>query len=79
MELIDGLPITEYCDQRKLSVDARLKLFRTVCSAVQCASRRSSENMEGFHTRATNSIEILPELALMIGNEQVAMKRYESL
>jgi serine/threonine protein kinase len=37
MEYIDGLPITEFCDQHKLTIDARLKIFRTVCSAVHCA------------------------------------------
>lgn len=37
MELIDGLPITDYCDQHELSVDARLKVFRMVCSAVHYA------------------------------------------
>ena len=37
MELIDGLPITDYCDQHKLSIDARLRIFRTVCSAVHYA------------------------------------------
>lgn len=30
MELIDGLPITDYCDQHRLSIDARLSIFRTV-------------------------------------------------
>jgi eukaryotic-like serine/threonine-protein kinase len=40
MELIDGLPITEYCDQNKLSVDARLRLFLAVCSAVHYAHQR---------------------------------------
>jgi non-specific serine/threonine protein kinase/serine/threonine-protein kinase len=37
MELIEGLPITEYCDQQKLSIDERVKLFRVVCSAVHYA------------------------------------------
>lgn len=37
MELIEGLPINEYCDQHKLRLDDRLKLFRTVCSAVHYA------------------------------------------
>lgn len=37
MELIGGLPITKYCDQHKLTVDQRLTLFRTVCSAVHYA------------------------------------------
>ena len=37
MELIDGLPITEYCDQNRLSIEERFRLFRTVCSAVHYA------------------------------------------
>ena len=40
MELINGLPITEYCDQHRLSIDARLKLFSQVCAAVQYAHQR---------------------------------------
>src|SRR5262249_24431395 len=35
MELVKGIPITEYCDQHRLDVPARLALFRQVCSAVQ--------------------------------------------
>jgi WD40 repeat protein len=34
MEYVAGLPITQYCDERKLSLIARLKLFQTVCAAV---------------------------------------------
>jgi serine/threonine-protein kinase len=37
MEYIDGIPITEYCNQQKLSINARLKIFRKVCEAVQYA------------------------------------------
>lgn len=37
MELIEGRPITEYCDRHNLSSSERLKLFRTVCSAVHYA------------------------------------------
>ena len=37
MEFIDGVPITQYCDDNKLNTRARLELFRTVCSAVQYA------------------------------------------
>ena len=40
MELVDGEPITEYCRRRGLSLDARLKLFRAVCSAVQHAHQK---------------------------------------
>jgi eukaryotic-like serine/threonine-protein kinase len=37
MEYVDGVPITTYCDQRRLGVDTRLRLFREVCSAVHYA------------------------------------------
>ena len=40
MEYIEGLPIDEYADSRGLNVRARLKLFRTVCSAVAYAHQR---------------------------------------
>ena len=40
MELIEGRPIDEYCDAHKLDVTARLRLFLTVCSAVQYAHSR---------------------------------------
>jgi eukaryotic-like serine/threonine-protein kinase len=40
MEYVQGLPIDEYCDSRKLPVRARLELFRTVCSAVAYAHQR---------------------------------------
>lgn len=37
MEYIEGVPIDEYCDRRRLSIDERLKLFKDVCAAVQYA------------------------------------------
>jgi serine/threonine protein kinase len=37
MEYVRGLPLDDYCDQHKLSVTARLELFRIVCAAVQFA------------------------------------------
>jgi serine/threonine protein kinase/tetratricopeptide (TPR) repeat protein len=39
MELVDGLPITRYCDENRLTIDRRVALFREVCSAVQAAHR----------------------------------------
>src|SRR4029077_11443955 len=35
MELIKGVPITEYCDATRLSLRERLELFIPVCQAVQ--------------------------------------------
>jgi serine/threonine protein kinase len=37
LEYVDGLPITDYCDEAALAPEARLDLFRTTCSAVQYA------------------------------------------
>jgi serine/threonine-protein kinase len=37
MEYVDGTPITTYCDDRQLSVDDRLRLFRQVSNATQHA------------------------------------------
>ncbi|MGD9855480.1 MAG: protein kinase, partial [Planctomycetaceae bacterium] len=37
MELVRGIPITDYCEQAKLGTRERLKLFITVCQAVQHA------------------------------------------
>lgn len=37
MEFIDGVPITEFCKEKQLSIDARLRLFIKVCKAVQYA------------------------------------------
>lgn len=37
MEWIEGIPITEYCDNHNLTTVERLKIFRTVCAAVRYA------------------------------------------
>lgn len=37
LELVDGEPITDYCDRHRLSIDQRIELFRTVCAAVHYA------------------------------------------
>ena len=40
MELVRGVPITEYCDANKLSTRERLALFIQVCQAVQHAHQK---------------------------------------
>jgi serine/threonine protein kinase/Tfp pilus assembly protein PilF len=37
MEYVEGKPITQFCDEQKLTTDERLKLFRSVCAAVHYA------------------------------------------
>jgi eukaryotic-like serine/threonine-protein kinase len=40
MELINGVPITKYCDDARLSLRQRLELFVPVCQAVQHAHQK---------------------------------------
>ena len=40
MELVRGLPITEYCDNYQLNLEDRVRLFQDVCSAVQHAHQK---------------------------------------
>jgi serine/threonine protein kinase/WD40 repeat protein/Tfp pilus assembly protein PilF len=40
MELIRGVPITQYCDQHRLAPKERLELFVSVCQAVQHAHQK---------------------------------------
>src|SRR5215472_126100 len=40
MELIDGTRIDDYCNQHKLAITERLRLFLQVCDAVQFAHQR---------------------------------------
>ncbi len=40
MELVKGIPITQFCDERKLSTHERLELFMQVCQAVQHAHQK---------------------------------------
>src|SRR5215472_920425 len=41
MEYVNGLPIIEYCDQKKLIIRDRLKLFVQVCEGVQHAHQKA--------------------------------------
>ncbi|MBM3982866.1 MAG: serine/threonine protein kinase [Planctomycetes bacterium] len=40
MELVKGVPITEYCDHHKLTPKARLELFVQACHAIQHAHQK---------------------------------------
>ena len=40
MELVKGVPITRYCDERKLTPRQRLELFVPVCHAIQHAHQK---------------------------------------
>jgi non-specific serine/threonine protein kinase/serine/threonine-protein kinase len=40
MELVQGLPITKYCDAHRLTIKERLELFVPVCQAIQHAHQK---------------------------------------
>jgi len=40
MEYVEGLPVTQYCDQHRLSIEERLGIFLQVCQAVQYAHQK---------------------------------------
>src|SRR5688572_12299984 len=40
MELVRGVPITRYCDENRVPAAERLRLFLTVCQAVQHAHQK---------------------------------------
>jgi serine/threonine protein kinase/predicted esterase len=40
MELVKGVPITEFCDRNHLPTEKRLELFITVCQAIQHAHQK---------------------------------------
>jgi WD40 repeat protein/serine/threonine protein kinase len=40
MELVRGVPITQYCDQEQLAIQGRLDLFIKVCHAIQHAHQK---------------------------------------
>ena len=47
MELIEGLPVTQYCDTHRLSLPDRLRLFQKVCQGVQHAHHVKDRALPG--------------------------------
>jgi eukaryotic-like serine/threonine-protein kinase len=44
MELVRGVPITDFCDQNRLPIRQRIELLVTVCQAVQHAHQRGDRS-----------------------------------
>jgi serine/threonine protein kinase len=40
MEYIEGVPITQYCDEQKLRIEERLQLFMQVCDGIEHAHKK---------------------------------------
>jgi WD40 repeat protein/serine/threonine protein kinase len=64
MELVRGVKITEYCDQKNLSTGERLKLFIQVCQAIQHA-----------HQKGIIHRDIKPSNILVTVNDGVAVPK----
>ena len=41
MEFVPGVPLNQYCDAARLTVQQRLRLFLKICAAVAPITRRS--------------------------------------
>ena len=37
LERVEGVPLTRYCDEQRLGVESRLRLFKAICEAVEYA------------------------------------------
>ena len=41
MEYVDGVPVTQYCDEQRLTIAERLRLFCRICEAVEYAHQHN--------------------------------------
>jgi serine/threonine protein kinase/Tfp pilus assembly protein PilF len=57
MEYVDGEPIDLYCDRRRLTIEQRLRLFVTVCSAVH----RAHQNLIVHRDLKPSNILVTPD------------------
>jgi serine/threonine protein kinase/tetratricopeptide (TPR) repeat protein len=62
MEYVEGEPVDRFCDQRKLSIQERLKLFQGVCAAVQYAHRNLVVHRDIKPTNILVTAEGVPKL-----------------
>ena len=67
MELVDGVPVDQYCDEHKLTIDQRLDLFRAICAGVQYAH----ENLVVHRDIKPDNILVtrdgVPKLLILVG------------
>jgi tetratricopeptide (TPR) repeat protein len=66
MEYVPGVPITRFCDENKLSIDDRLKLFCQVCDAINHAHTKAlihrdikASNVLAFLQEGTPTVKVI--------------------
>lgn len=77
MELVGGMPITKFCQERKLDTKERLELFTDVCAAVQHAHQKGiihrdlkPSNILVSHCEAKSVVKVIDfGIAKAIGSE----------
>jgi eukaryotic-like serine/threonine-protein kinase len=62
MDYVEGSVITEFCDSRRFSTTERLKLFRTVCQAVDYAHKNLIVHRDLKPSNILVSAEVTPKL-----------------
>ena len=67
MELVRGLPITEYCDREELSIPERLELFTLVCRQELPLQPVAPVDRQGIADRRKSSGTLLPYVLLFTG------------
>ena len=57
MELVEGVPITEFCDGNQLSISERLELFLPVCAAIQLDAVRDLQAVNSHCCQKDSNLE----------------------
>jgi len=62
MELVRGVPLDRYCDERRLDITARLRLFLQVCTAVEYAHQRLIVHRDLKPSNVLVTVDGIPKL-----------------
>src|SRR6185503_5635574 len=62
MEYIEGRPLYYYCDERQLSINERLKLFRSICDALNYAHQKQVVHRDIKPSNVLVTSEGIPKL-----------------
>ena len=67
MEYVEGLPLTDYCDEHRLDLEARIDLFRQVCEAVHVAHQNLvlHRDLKPSNVLVTISLDGCPRVKLL--------------